>query len=231
MKAYFFARDMYWKMPPGLRNTLRGPARPIADTLRDRARKSAIASSSSTDLSLEQFRNNILSQAHAYKGIFVQSVVIDWNVDLFQRPQHMANAFARRGYLVIYQTVNWTKDDIEGFRQVRPHVWVTNCNVINMIPGCVVSFYSTAYADPQALLSADRNTNILVYEYIDHIDPKISGGSQNIAALRDQKNRAFSGGVDFIVASAAALYEEAVAAVGEDKVLLVHNGVDTSHYR
>src|SRR5690606_36523948 len=131
MKAYFFARDMYWNMPPGLRNTLRGPARRIAETLRDRARQSAGASSWSTDLSLDQFKKNILSQAHAYKGIFVQSVVIDWNVDLFQRPQHMANAMARRGYLVIYYTDNWARDDVMGFRQVKPSVWITNERVLD----------------------------------------------------------------------------------------------------
>src|SRR5690606_22261533 len=57
------------------------------------------------------------------------------------------------------------------------------------------------------------------------------GDRDNIYALQQQKERAFSGDTDFIIASAQALYDEAVAAVGRDKVLLVPNGVDTDHYR
>src|SRR5690606_29959915 len=106
------------------RNTLRTPARQLAETLRDGAwvpfATGAGVFRRSTDLTREQFRANILAHAHAYKGIFVQGVVIDWSVDLYQRPQHMAAAFARLGYLVIYQTVNWTKDDVTGVRQVAP---------------------------------------------------------------------------------------------------------------
>src|SRR5690606_20314250 len=86
-------------------------------------------------------------------------------------------------------------------------------------------------ADSEAMTKADRQKNTLVYEYIDHIDPKISGHDENIRILQEQRNRAFSGEVDYIVASAEALYDEAVEAIGRDKVVLVPNGVDTNHYR
>src|SRR5690606_1800797 len=36
---------------------------------------------------------------------------------------------------------------------------------------------------------------------------------------------------DYIVASATSLYQEAAAAAGPDRVLLIPNGVSTSHYR
>ena len=233
---YFIARDLYWRMPEGLRNSLRGPARHIAQTLRDTTRDGGAgallrASSGSTDLTWQQFRDNILSHVDAFKGVFVQSVVIDWNVDLYQRPQHMATAFARLGYLVIYQTDNWAKDDVVGFRQVRPNVWITNHKVLDFISDAVVSIYSTAYAYPDAIADASKKKVRIVYEYIDHIAPEISGEHGNIEILNEIKNRAFSGGTDFIVASAGVLYEEAVAAVGKDKVVLVPNGVDTRHYR
>lgn len=231
---YFIARDLYWRMPVKMKNTLRVPARHIARTLGNTANDGSsvtLLGSGSTDLTWQQFKENILSHRDAYKGIFIQGVVIDWSVELYQRPQHMAVAFARRGYLVLYQTVNWTRDDVVGFRQVRPNVWVTNQNVINAIPDCVVSIYSTAHANSDGISKADRKKNIIVYEYIDHIDPKISGDDDNIRILQKQKDRAFSGGTDYIVASAGALYDEAVAAVGKDKVVLVPNGVDTDHYR
>ena len=73
---------------------------------------------------------------------------------------------------------------------------------------------------------------VLVYEYIDHIDPQISGDdTENIRRLLALKDFAFGGGADYIVASARKLEAEAVMAVGRDKVILVQNGVDTRHYR
>lgn len=45
------------------------------------------------------------------------------------------------------------------------------------------------------------------------------------------KNFAFSGGADYVVASAQKLYDEAIAAVGTDKTIMVQNGVDIRHYR
>lgn len=233
---YLLARNIYWKMPPGFRRVLRVPARSTARLLRGMlgtrlSEAPFTQTEASPDLTWRQFQHNVLRHRNSYRGIFVQGVVIDWNVELYQRPQHMAAALARRGYLVIYQTVNWTKDRVRGFQQVMPNVWVTDLDVINSLSGCVISFYSTAHADPQALFKADRRKNLLVYEYIDHIDPKISGDSDNIRALKQQKDRAFSGGTDFIIASAKALFDEAVMAVGREKVLMVPNGVDTAHYR
>ena len=69
---------------------------------------------------------------------------------------------------------------------------------------------------------------VLVYEYIDHIDPQISGDdTENIRRLLALKDFAFGGGADYVVASARKLEAEAVMAVGRDKVILVQNGVDT----
>lgn len=226
---YFIARNMYWKLPPSVRNFFRTPARNLAPILRAATRYGH--SNRSADLSWRQFKSNILDHSAAYKGIFVQSVVIDWNVDLFQRPQHMAAAFARRGYLVIYQTDNWTKDDVVGFRQVAPNVWITNHNVMDFISNAVISLYSTAYSGPKIVVDKSQKYLQTVYEYIDHITPEISGSVSNLKILNELKDYAFSGGTDYIVASAGVLYDEAVAAVGKAKVMLVPNGVDTQHYR
>ena len=233
---YFYARNLYWNMPVGLRNTLRKPARHIAQTLwglRDSPSKSRFPlTSRSADLTWAQFQRNVLNHAGSYKGVFIQNVLIGWDVELYQRPQHMAIAFAELGYLVIYQTVRWAADDVQGFRQVHPNVWLTSYNVVDEVPGSVVSVYSTDHAiDPDEFFGADRSTHRLVYEYIDHIDPRISGSSDNIRSLQALKERAFAGGVDYIVASATSLYEEAAGAVGPEKVLLVPNGVNTRHYR
>lgn len=99
-----------------------------------------------------------------------------------------------------------------------------------MIEGVVRSFYSTAFMQsPRSLLKSSKRC-VRVYEYIDHIDPRISG-TENIQKLQTLKDFAFGGGADYVLASARGLFDEAVEAIGREKVLLVQNGVDTRHYR
>lgn len=185
----------------------------------------------SRDLLWNEFQQRVLSKRDLYRGIFVQEVVIDWNVPLYQRPQHIAAAMGRAGYLVIYRTVNWTNDDVQGFREVAPNVWLTNSVEVDDLNNAARSLYSTAYADDPSNLQRRPADSLMTYEYIDHIDPQISGDSENIARLLRLKEWAFGGGARLVVASARVLEAEAIAAVGPDRVVLVPNGVDTRHYR
>jgi len=185
----------------------------------------------SKDLTWEQFNFHILSKREFYKGIFVQELVIDWDVPLYQRPQHIAAAFGRLGYLVIYLTDNWSGDNVDGFRQVSQNVWLTNqIDKVSGIENVVRSLYSTAYANTPERLMANGRRGTIIYEYIDHIDPKISG-DEGVARLINLQKWAFSGGADYVVASANILATEAINEVGECKVILAQNGVDTRHYR
>jgi teichuronic acid biosynthesis glycosyltransferase TuaH len=228
---YQVARSAYWRLPIGLRARLSPIARRLRSAIQPNRAVSAGARGRLGDLSWEQFDHNVLRHRDAYKGIFIQDLIIDWNVPLFQRPQHIATAFGKLGYLVIYTTVNWGGDDVDGFRQVAPNVWLTNVDVIPRIKDAVSSIYSTGYATADRIIEKGIKARCLVYEYIDHIDPKISGDADNIRRLQSLKDFAFGGGADFIVASSDVLAQEAIEAVGQDKVIVVKNGVDTSHYR
>ena len=181
------------------------------------------------DLNWVQFETNILAFRDQYKGVFVQSVVIDWNVPLYQRPQHMAKAMGRLGYLVLYETDCWTSDNVNGVRHLGDNVWLVNARQSNSLKGVVRSFYSTAVASQYGPHMLEGN--VVVYEYIDHIDPAISG--DNVAALNQLKDKAFSGDADYIVASSRALERESALECrqGADKVVFIPNGVDCEHYR
>jgi len=183
------------------------------------------------DLDWSEFVGSVLSQRSEYRGIFIQEMVIDWNVPLYQRPQHVATAFARLGYLVIYVTPQWGGDIVDGFRQIASNIWLTSRWEVNTIGGAVRSIYSTAYAHTPEQLAERPEDSVMLYEYIDHIDPQISGEGEVIESLLKLKSWAFSGGADLVVASARVLYAEAESAVGADKVVMVPNGVDTRHYR
>ena len=192
---------------------------------------SLIKNNNSLDLTWEQFEKQVLAFRDDFKGIFVQELVIDWNVPLYQRPQHIASAFGRLGYLVIYKTANWGEDNLNGVRQVAHNVWMTSCWDANNISNAVHSIYSTAYFHQPDDIPNRAKDGVIIYEYIDHIDPQISGEGENIEKLLKLQEWAFNGGVDFVVASAKKLHSEAVEKAGSDKVILAQNGVDTRHYR
>lgn len=230
---YGTSRVLFQKIPFFLRVKLERPVNKIVFWINDHstAAKNIKSNSNSKDISWNEFEINIISNRSAYKGVFIQEAVIDWNVPLYQRPQHISSALGRLGYLVIYRTNNWTRDNVDGFREVEKNVWITNRDEVNNLTGVIRSIYSTAYSNLPELIEKNGRKGISIYEYIDHIDPEISGEAENIKRLFNLKSFAFSGGVDFVIASAKQLYDEAVQAVGEDKVILIPNGVDAAHYR
>lgn len=233
--SYNLAKYIYWRLPPGVRQTLHGPRHSFVRWARGMKKLPTLSvqneSCDFSDLSWQKFNTQVLAFRDKYKGIFIQELVIDWNVPLYQRPQHISAAFGRLGYLVIYRTDNWAGDNVNGFREVSPNVWITNRHEVAKIDDAVRSVYSTAYANTPELLMENGKRGVLVYEYIDHIDPQISGDEENIRRLLSLKEFAFKGGADYIVASAKRLEAEAIQEVGSDRVILAQNGVDTRHYR
>ena len=186
----------------------------------------------SHELSWREFESRFLARQGIYKGVFVQNIVVQWNLPLFQRPQQMALALGRLGYLVIYKTPYPILDHVVGVRNIAPNVYLTSDENFDFIEGAVHSVYSTAFNHPLDWIEKRNSSFRVIYEYVDHIDSQISGGKDNVQRLNAHKRHAFAEGrYDFVIASARRLESEAVEAVGRDKVVLVPNGVDTWHYR
>ena len=187
------------------------------------------------DMSWDEFESRFLSRRDLYKGVFVQNSPIVWNAPLFQRPQQMALALGRIGYLVIYKTPNSVFDKVSGVRNIAPNVYLTSGENFDFIKGAVHSVYSTdnRYSNRHSLNLTEKGkpSFFMIYEYIDHIDIKISG-KESIHLLTASKKLAFDGNIyNFIIATALRLADEARRSVGCEKVLYVANGVDTWHYR
>ena len=183
------------------------------------------------DMPWAEFENRFLSRRDIYKGVFVQNPVLIWNARLFQRPQQMALALGRLGYLVIYKTPDSTLDKVAGVRNVAPNVYLVNAGNFDFIEGAVHSIYSTRTVPDFDNIEKSDSRFRVIYEYVDHIDPAITG-KETINHLLEEKRVAFNENkYDFIVATARELADEAVKASGPDKVLYVPNGVDCWHYR
>lgn len=163
------------------------------------------------------------------KGIFVQAPVIDWEVPLFQRPQHMAIAMAKTGYLVFYVTLNWI-DDVDGFIEVYPNLFITNrLDVPFSLTDAYVSIYSTSPFYTPEQLNDIKKKNKIVYEYIDHIDEKISG--DYTPKLIKQFDHISDKTVDIVAVSGKVLIEDITPKVSKNKIVYVPNGVEFEHYQ
>ena len=170
-------------------------------------------------------------QPEGERRIFVQAPIIDWFVPLYQRPQHMALAMARQGYLVFYVTANTLGDRAQGFHEVAPNVFITNQPAHLLVEGALVSCYSTvatllAWQAGVAKRVRERNNKIL-FEYIDHIDPEISFHTSN--TLARQFAMVDDDHIDLALASAASLRAELEQKLSTP-VAYVPNGVDVEHY-
>lgn len=177
--------------------------------------------------------DDILAERQSRQGVFVQTPIIDWFVPLYQRPQHMALAMAKHGYLVFYQTANCLTDRASGYHEVAPNVFLTNQPVEQLLRvPALYSFYSTAatllaWQESGQVEQLRRHGGKVLFEYIDHIDPEISFHTTD--SLARQFSRVSDETVDLGLASATSLLDELGSKLTRPP-LYVPNGVDIQHY-
>ncbi|KAB5619175.1 glycosyltransferase family 1 protein [Pseudomonas putida] len=219
---YAVAKRAFWAMPAPLRDRLHGARHNLVRWLRiglpfTRGRANGPA--------WAHFQAMVLGE-QVFRQVFIFETNLDWNITLYQRPHHMALALGRLNCLVLYKT---SGDGVSGFQQVAENVWLTDVDQLP-IEGAVRCFYSTSiFATGTDLLKAGE-LGLTSYEYIDHIDPAISGGQASLGRLQELKQQAFASS-DLIVSSAALLQNEAQQACGADRCVSIPNGVDLAHYR
>ena len=106
-------------------------------------------------------------------AVFVFPPSIGWDVALVQRPQHLARAFARLGFPVVFEEdpASPTSSGTSGVRLEEENLWVARAGAGSAdLPNRVV--WSFAYNVPEkgALGAAGTAKATLVYDVIDHPD-------------------------------------------------------------
>lgn len=167
-------------------------------------------------------------ESDAGHPVFLCHPLVDWNLPLFQRPQHMAMAMAAEGVLTVYCSPRWRYESFEGSYKLRENLYVTSefDSLVSRFKGLWIDYYSTCPTD--AYTHAAAYEHRLVYEYVDHIDPEISGGGS--AACTKYFNDLSRSRVGIFLATANVLHEELIDRFGPDDTILVPNGVNPGHY-
>jgi glycosyltransferase involved in cell wall biosynthesis len=67
--------------------------------------------------------DGVVRRVRASRGAVIFPPSIGWYVDLVQRPHHLARAFARKGFTVIFDTSN-AHDPVAGFEEIEPNLFL-----------------------------------------------------------------------------------------------------------
>lgn len=110
----------------------------------------------------------VLEHARRSRGVFIFPKSISWQVDLFQRPQHLARCLAQDGYTVVYDNGEWA-DDFYGWKEIEPGLFLfrENAALLNELPDPVLWTFCYNYPLRDGFTGPHR----VIYDLID--DPKV----------------------------------------------------------
>jgi teichuronic acid biosynthesis glycosyltransferase TuaH len=171
----------------------------------------------------------ILAQ-HPDKTMIIFKPAIDWNAPLFQRPQHLAIALAKRNFLYLFCTPN-NIDNVNGVIKVAENCYVTNLYeyLLKHKREKIVHLYAhditCSSKNAEAILEHSQK---ILYEYIDEIHADISGKKISTDIL-NRHDQMISNEQVFCLATADKLLTELLSK-RQKNCTLVTNGVDIIHF-
>ena len=172
-----------------------------------------------------------------YERIILWRSSFGYNVELFQRPQHIANNLAKNKCLVFYEVTTMT-DKVKTIKKKTNNLYLINFNniVLNKllmeelakinIPK-YVQLYSTDWK-----LSVENIENYInkgfkfIYEYIDHLSPELAGTKDLPQNIIDKYNYVMNNDSTYIVVTADLLEQDVIEKRGKKNLFYSSNGVD-----
>lgn len=172
---------------------------------------------------------NILKQYHGLP-VIIFPPLLDWNIPLFQRPQHIAINLAKQGYLYFFCTIN-DYDHIRGFRKINKTLtlYVTDQYdlLLKRIKCKVLHMYAQDFSISSSFVKNMINRhNIILYEYVDALTEELYVSrdkviDKHLTVLKDERC--------IVICTANKLMEE-VTRHRTKNYALVTNGVEYDHF-
>lgn len=178
-----------------------------------------------------------------YDRIIIWRSNFGWNVPLFQRPQHIALNLSKQNSLMFYEVTHFT-DKIKDLKEQDENLILINLEnksiekillkkLQNIEKNKFIQIYSTDWnMKLEEMKDFIKNGYKIIYEYIDDINPILSGTKElplNIKEkyeymLSDKKNV-------YVVVTADKLKEDIEKKRGNENLVFACNGVDYDHYQ
>jgi len=142
----------------------------------------------------------------------------------------MAKAMSEAGAVAVFVSPKYRYDVFEGTWRIGKDLYVTDqLDLAERISGCWVSCYSTSpFCTIERIERAARH-NRVIYEYVDHFDPTISGSY--LDSIRQTYQAVTRTSVGLFLATARRLEDELADRFGRDAVIRNPNGTEIAHFR
>ena len=162
----------------------------------------------------------VLAKVERRKGVIIFLPSIGWNINLFQRPHHLAREFARRGYISIFDSSN-SEDDVKGFKEIKPNLFLYHGpqDVLHEIPAPILWAFPYNFD----LKDSYSKTARTVYDWIDDLEVF----PYDRAFLEANHNRALKEAT--LVTTVARTLHDRASALRTDAVYLP-NGVEYERF-
>jgi len=174
----------------------------------------------------------LILKNHKSQTIVILPPLVDWNIPLFQRPQHLAQNMAKYNILYFYTTSGKLYDTINGFKKISENCYLTNrFDLVDNIEGRK-KYYDLSSTDNGTDWTfvkdrLDRGDGI-IYQYIDEISDALSGFK--IPKKTWEKHNNILKDERCIVIPSATKLENDVKEHRNKNYKLVTNGVEIEHF-
>ncbi len=181
-------------------------------------------------------------EENKYDRIILWRSNFGYNVPLYQRPQHIANNLSKMNSLVFYEVTTMT-DNILTLKEAQNNLYLFNFNnkVLNKILMSLlrniekpkyIEIYSTNWSlTLNELITYEKNNFKIIYEYIDHLSPELSGTSSLPKNISDKYNYMLKNKNIFVVVTADKLMTDIINKRGKTNLVLSTNGVDYNFFK
>ncbi|MBC7217953.1 MAG: methyltransferase domain-containing protein [Candidatus Caldatribacterium sp.] len=154
----------------------------------------------------------ILKASAITRGVIIYPPTIDWNF-MFQRPQQLARALARQGFLFFYCTPNSRVDQVRGFQKVESNLYV--CHVPWQVFSEVESpVLFVSWAVHHDLVNSLKNP-VVIYDFVDDLE---------VGGVAEADHETMLRRADLVLAASRKLYD--VVRPKRADVILCPNAVD-----
>lgn len=190
----------------------------------------------------KKYRNiikNILNGE--YDRVVLWRSSFGFDVELYQRPQHISTKLSENGCIVFYEVSTMT-DKVKTLKK-HNDLYLFNFNniLLNKIlmeelelidKKKYVQLYSTDWK-----LSVENIKNYInkgfefIYEYIDDLSPDLSGTKEIPLNITSKYDYAMANDFVYVVVTADLLYEDVVSKRGNKNVIISSNGVDYNFFQ
>lgn len=185
--------------------------------------------------------DEILS-SNTFDRIVVWRSSFGWNVQLFQRPQHISLNLANNRTLVFYETSKMT-DKVHTIEKLNENLILTNFQnklysryLLKRIEHSkfpkYIQLYSTDWLfSVSSMKSAIKKGFRIIYEYIDDISPALSGTNFIPKRITDKYDYTMSNEDVYVITTADVLYNDVKSKRGVTNLAFSSNGVDYNFFK